>query len=163
MIVRRDDVIATLRLAEDFERAVRQDLVHIHVDRRTRAALDVNIVRLPDGKPAANYSISLYPASHAAFTDKDVCLKAIRMERKLELAMEGERWFDLARWGGDYMSAELKAYIEYEKEYIPKFAAASVLNPARTMLPIPDSQIQTMGNDKDGKPYLVQPSAWNNN
>lgn len=128
---------------------------------RTRAALDVNIVRLPDGKPAANYAIALYPSSHAAFTDKDVCLKAIRMERKLELAMEGERWFDLARWGGDYMSAELKAYIEYEKEYIPKFAAASVLNPARTMLPIPDNQIQTMGDDKDGKPYLVQPSAWN--
>ena len=108
------------------------------------------------------YSISLYPASHAAFTDKDVCLKAIRMERKLELAMEGERWFDLARWGGNYMSAELKAYIEYEKEYIPKFTTTSVLNPARTMLPIPNSQIQTMGNDKNGKPYLVQPSAWNN-
>ena len=40
MIVRRDDVIAALRLTEDFERAVRQDFVHVHVDRCARAALN---------------------------------------------------------------------------------------------------------------------------
>ena len=127
---------------------------------RARAALDVNIVKTADGKPAANYKIAQYPTSHAAFTSKDVCIKAIRMERKLELAMEGERWFDLVRWGGDVMSSELKAYINYEKEYIPKFAAASVLPPEKTMLPVPDDQVLTMGNDESGKPYLVQPDAW---
>ena len=82
------------------------------------------------------------------------------MERKLELAMEGERWFDLVRWGGDVMSSELKAYINYEKEYIPKFAAATALPPTKTMLPVPDDQVLTMGNDESGKPYLVQPDAW---
>ncbi len=127
---------------------------------RTRAALPVNIVKLADGTPAANYKVATYPTSHAAFSSKDVCMKAIRMERKLELAMEGERWFDLARWGGDYMSSELAAYVKYEQKYIPKFAAASVLNPARTMLPIPDDQIRTMGNDENGQPYLVQPAPW---
>lgn len=127
---------------------------------RERAALDVNIVRLPDGQPAANYKIALYPTSHAAYSNKDICMKAIRMERKLELAMEGERWFDLARWGGDYMSKELKAYIDYEQNYIPKFAGASTLSPERTMLPVPDDQILTMGSDESGKPYLVQPDAW---
>lgn len=130
-------------------------------DIRRRAALDCNIVRLEDGTPAANYKIAEYPTSHAAFSNKDVCIKAIRMERKLELAMEGERWFDLVRWGGDYMSAELKAYTNYEQKYIPKFAAASVLAPSRTMLPIPDNQIMTMGNDPEtGTPYLVQPDPW---
>ena len=49
------------------------------------------------------------------------------MERKLELAMEGERWFDLSRWGGDVMASELKAYVDYEKQYISKFAGASNL------------------------------------
>lgn len=127
---------------------------------RARAALDVNIVRLPDGTPAANYKISLYPASHAAFSNKDVCIQAVRMERKLELAMEGERWFDLVRWGGETMAAEVKAYIEYEKNYIPKFAAASLLPAAKTMLPVPDNQVLTMGNDENGQPYLVQPDAW---
>lgn len=127
---------------------------------RERAALDVNIIKLPDGKPAANYKIALYPSSHAAYSNKDICMKAIRMERKLELAMEGERWFDLARWGGDYMSKELKAYTEYEQNHIAKFAGASTLSPERTMLPVPDDQILTMGNDESGKPYLTQPNAW---
>ena len=40
VIVRRDDVIAAFRLADHLERAVRKDFVHIHVDRRARAALD---------------------------------------------------------------------------------------------------------------------------
>ena len=66
---------------------------------RERAANDVNIIKI-EGEPAANYRIGLYPKSHEAYSDKDKCIKAIRMERKLELAMEGQRWFDLARWGG---------------------------------------------------------------
>lgn len=127
---------------------------------RARAALDVNIVKQEDGTPAANYKIAEYPSSHAAYSSKDICIKAVRMERKLELAMEGERWFDLVRWGGDIMSAELKAYIDYEKNYIPKFAAASILPASKTMLPVPDNQVLTMGNDENGKPYLVQPDPW---
>lgn len=127
---------------------------------RARAALEVNIVKLADGTPAANYKIALYPTSHPAFSNRNVCIQAIRMERKLELAMEGERWFDLVRWGGDIMAAELKAYINYEKNYIPKFAAATVLPASKTMLPIPDNQVLTMGNDENGQPYLVQPDPW---
>ncbi|MDR0431356.1 MAG: RagB/SusD family nutrient uptake outer membrane protein [Tannerellaceae bacterium] len=127
---------------------------------RKRASLEVNVVKKEDGTPAANYKIAEYPASHAAFSDKATCVKAIRMERKLELAMEGQRAFDLFRWGGDYMAQELHAYVDYEKQYIPKFAGASKLSSARTMFPIPDGEIQTMGNDESGKPYLVQPDPW---
>lgn len=129
-------------------------------DIRRRAALDVNIVKNADGTPAANYKVAEYPTSHAAFSSKDVCIKAIRMERKLELAMEGQRWFDLARWGGDYMAAELKAYVDYEKQYIPKFAGATYLPASKTMFPVPDQQILDMGNDESGQPYLVQPAPW---
>lgn len=127
---------------------------------RQRAGLEVNIVRMPDGSPAANYKISLYPSTHPAFTDKETCLKAVRMERKLELAMEGERWFDLARWGGDYMEKELREYVNYEKQYIPKFASASPLPAAKTMLPIPENQIQMEGNDEKGTPWLIQAKPW---
>ena len=126
---------------------------------RTRAALPVNIVLL-NGAPAANYKISNYPATHAAFTDKDMCIKAIRMERKLELAMEGLRWFDLARWGGAYMNKELGDYIHFESQFLAKFATASVLPAAKTMFPLPDGQVQTLGLDENGKPYLVQPDPW---
>jgi len=126
---------------------------------RTRAANDVNIIML-DGKPAANYKVAAYPSTHAAFTNKETCIKAIRMERKLELAMEGQRWFDLTRWGGDYMAQQLKDYVDFEKKYIIKFASAQNLPASKTMFPLPDTQIDVMGVDENGKNYLEQPSAW---
>ena len=126
---------------------------------RTRAGLEPNIIKI-NGVPAANYKIATYPTTHAAFTDKATCIKAVRMGRKLELAMEGQRWFDLSRWGGEYMAGAVKDYIDFEKKYLAKFATASYLPAAKTMFPIPDVQIQTMGNDESGKPYLVQPTPW---
>lgn len=144
-------------LANDGDLKGAMDLVN---QIRTRAALPVNVIKNTDGTPAALYKISTYPQSHAAFTDKAACIKAVRMERKLELAMEGQRWFDLQRWGGDIMAAEIKAYVDFEKQYIPKFASASYISSSRTMFPVPDGQIQTMGNDESGVPYLVQPAPW---
>lgn len=144
-------------LANDGDLKGAMDLVN---QIRTRAALPVNVIKNTDGTPAALYKISTYPQSHAAFTDKATCIKAVRMERKLELAMEGQRWFDLQRWGGDIMATEIKAYVDFEKQYIPKFASASYISSSRTMFPVPDGQIQTMGNDESGNPYLVQPAPW---
>ena len=124
---------------------------------------DAAVVSDWDTSERLNYKIAEYPSSHAAFSNKDVCIKAIRMERKLELAMEGERWFDLSRWGGDVMASELKAYVDYEKQYISKFAGASYLSSKKTMLPVPDDEILTLGTDPEtGTPYLVQPEAWRN-
>ena len=40
VVVRGDEVVAAFRLAEEFERAVREHFVHVHVDGRARAALD---------------------------------------------------------------------------------------------------------------------------
>ncbi|HBK32055.1 MAG TPA: RagB/SusD family nutrient uptake outer membrane protein, partial [Porphyromonadaceae bacterium] len=126
---------------------------------RTRAALPVNTIK-SDGKPAANYKIANYPTTHAAFTNKEECIKAVRMERKLELAMEGHRWFDLVRWGGEYMAKTLSDYVDFEKGHISKFATFNKLSANKTMFPLPQTQIQTMGNDENGNPYLVQPDAW---
>ena len=146
-------------LANDGKLSEAMDLVN---KIRARAALPVNIITFADGTPAANYKVSTYPSSHAAFSDKATCIKAIRMERKLELAMEGQRWFDLSRWGGDYMNSEIAAYLNYEQNYIPngKFKNITPLSATKTMLPIPLGQVQTMGNDEDGQPYLVQPDPW---
>ena len=143
-------------LAEDGELSAAMEQVNRI---RERAAHPKNII-MKDGKPAANYLVKPYPASHAAFSDKEICIKAIRMERKLELAMEGQRWFDLSRWGGTYMSKTLKEYVEFEKRFISKFASASVLSPEKTMFPLPDTQVLNMGVKEDGTPYLVQPAPW---
>ncbi len=144
-------------LANDGEISQAMNLVN---QIRTRAALPENIIRLENGTPAADYKISNYPASHAAFSNKDMCVTAVRMERKLELAMEGLRWFDLTRWGGQYMNQELSAYVNFEKQFLAKFQTASILPAAKTTFPLPERQIQTMGLDEDGKPYLEQKGPW---
>jgi hypothetical protein len=144
-------------LANDGELSAAMDYVNRV---RTRAGLNENIILGENGLPAANYKVSTYPASHAAFSNKETCIKAVRMERKLELAMEGQRFFDLSRWGGDYMAQFLGEYVDYERLHIDKFAGASKLTANKTMFPVPQNQIDMMGNDESGQPYLVQPAAW---
>ena len=58
----------------------------------------------------ANYQIGLYPTTGWS---KEDALKALKMERRLELAMEGHRFFDLVRWG-DFKQV-LNDYIAVEK------------------------------------------------
>ncbi len=62
--------------------------------------------------PAANYFIRPYPDGNFASNGKDYALKAIYFERKIELAMEGKRFFDLVRWG--IAQQTLNAYFSYE-------------------------------------------------
>ena len=61
-------------------------------------------------KYAANYKISEYPA--AGWT-QDYARKALRYETRLETAMEGERFFDLVRWG--IASETMNAYFDHER------------------------------------------------
>jgi starch-binding outer membrane protein, SusD/RagB family len=71
---------------------------------RERAAKGCMVM---DGaKTAANYKVGSYTA---AWTDKAVARKAVQFERKLELAMEGHRFFDLVRWG--IADVELNKYL----------------------------------------------------
>lgn len=80
-------------------------------------------------KNAANYKIGLYPAS---VWNQDYARQALRTEMRLEKAMEGERFFDLVRWGiaketmNNYFAAEkdnriyyLNASFETGEEYFP--------------------------------------------
>lgn len=78
---------------------------------RARAANPEGFVKEADGiTPAANYQISQYPS----FPDAEYARKALRMERKLELGMEGHRWFDLNRW--EITVDELTRILDYEKK-----------------------------------------------
>ncbi|MEJ7767910.1 MAG: RagB/SusD family nutrient uptake outer membrane protein [Chitinophagaceae bacterium] len=78
----------------------------------------INRVRARAANPAgfvpnapANYMVASYVAP---FADQATARKAVRFERRLELALEGHRFFDLVRWG---VAAEvLNAYQEVEKD-----------------------------------------------
>ena len=62
-------------------------------------------------KNAANYKIGLYPAE--GWT-QDYARKALRTEMRLEKALEGERYFDLVRWG--VAKEVMTAYFNAEKD-----------------------------------------------
>ncbi|GGH30248.1 RagB/SusD family nutrient uptake outer membrane protein [Dyadobacter endophyticus] len=89
--------------------------------------------------PAANYKIAQYPAGAFAAKGKDGALAAIYFERKLELAMEGHRFFDLSRWG--IAEQTLNAYITFEGKITPDVRGGKFLKNVNEYFPIPQSQI----------------------
>ena len=77
-------------------------------DIRQRAA---NSIDKHIGYAADQCEIALYPASY--FADKESARQCVRWERRLELAMENGRYFDLRRWG--IASETLNAYFASEQ------------------------------------------------
>jgi len=94
--------------------------------------------------PAANYVISTYPSGY--FTGKDIALKAIYFERKLELAMEGHRFFDIVRWGTAQQS--LATYFGYDGKTISDVAGAHFTTGKNEAYPIPQAQIDLESTGK---------------
>ncbi|WP_143304703.1 RagB/SusD family nutrient uptake outer membrane protein [Chitinophaga vietnamensis] len=86
---------------------------------------------------AANYVIKEYPAG--SFSSTAVALKYIYFERKLELATEGHRYFDISRWGvGDVV---MKAFYAYESKITGDLDGATYLKGRNEYFPIPQRQI----------------------
>ncbi len=81
---------------------------------------------------AANYKVSPY----SSFPDANYARKAIQWERRLELAMEGYRFFDLRRWG--LLQTTLAAYATYESK---KLAYVKGIASNDYYYPIPQSEI----------------------
>jgi hypothetical protein len=82
-----------------------------YIDRvRTRAANPGSMVKDASGNPAANYQTKPYVLP---FADQATARKAVRFERRLELAMEGHRFFDLVRW--EIAASVLNTYVTKEK------------------------------------------------
>lgn len=97
--------------------------------------------------PADNYNIGLY----TSFPDKATAVKAIQMERRLELAMEGHRFFDLVRWG--IAATTINAYIAREVNRPLKKGAVFIAG-QHELMPIPQNEIDNM--NADGTKRLTQ-------
>jgi len=71
----------------------------------------------------ADYKVGLYPEQ--GWT-QDYARKAVRTERRLELALEGNRWFDLLRWGNTV--DVMQKYFAKEKQFQKYYQDASISN-----------------------------------
>ncbi|NIG53019.1 RagB/SusD family nutrient uptake outer membrane protein [Chitinophaga sp. Cy-1792] len=97
---------------------------------------------------AANYVINEYPA----FANQAYALKAIKFERKLELATEGHRYFDIGRW--DDGATLMKAFYDYESTITGDLKNAEYKKGRNEYFPVPQRQIDL--SQKAGKPTLSQ-------
>ena len=91
------------------------------------------------GKPAANYKIAVYPS----FTDKETARTAVRFERRIELGMEGYRFYDLVRWGEDV--AAINKYLKYDQVLLPGAFGGATYQAKNALFPLPQAQIDLIG------------------
>jgi hypothetical protein len=117
----------------------------IYVNRvRTRAAAS------PIPGSTATYVVNPY----VVFADQATARKAVRFERKLELAMEGHRFFDLVRWGIAATSINTE-YLPKESALLPNPLGGGVFTANKNeYYPIPTFAI--VQSAKDGTPTLTQ-------
>ena len=105
----------------------------------------------------AKYQIGQYAAT---FPDATYGREAVRTERRLELAMEGQRFFDLRRYGLNYAKSVLDAYIAAEGVAARRlYKAGAEPFIARHMLyAIPGIQIEL--SKTGGQQTLTQNPGW---
>lgn len=89
-------------------------------------------------KPAANYKTEPYPAGHTAFSSIEKARIAVRNEIRLEFATEGQRFFDLRRWGIDV--EVLNDYIQRDVKF-RNFMQGAVYTTKNRYWPIPQAQL----------------------
>ncbi len=80
--------------------------------------------------------------------------KALRHERRVELAMEGHRWFDLVRWegvDGNGLKAHMDAYAAQESEEA-KFHMTEFIANKHELFPIPQEEIQLNSTPMEQNP-----------
>jgi hypothetical protein len=100
--------------------------------------------------PAANYKIGLYDA----FASSDQALDAILFERSLELGLEGNRFFDVVRFGSTYIQKELQNYVEFQSQFTAYLNGVTFNEGIDELAPFNQSAI--INSQINGVPTLTQ-------
>lgn len=124
---------AMIELGTDLEGA--RGLIN-QVRAKAKRSVDSNYTPVDVDPNQVWYLVEEYPQS-SKWT-QDYARKAVRMERRLELAMEGHRWFDLVRWGN--VVEVMNKYYAKEVTYHTYYEGAS-LSQDNVLFPIPQGEV----------------------
>ena len=102
---------------------------------RTRAASSTQMI----GNYPSLYGVKFYIANYKGSYTKEETIKIVKMERRLELGMECERFFDLVRWGE--AATVLNKYFAEERDNCAIYNGAHFTANKDEYLPIPFEQI----------------------
>ena len=115
------------------------------------------------GTNADKYKVAPYPAGY--FSTGTIAMQAIIMENRIELAEEGQRFFDLQRWqlygnpifptpGSNFMTTTLNTYAQIENQWHPaQYPSGLTFTTGKCeYYPIPLQQIQGGKRDRHDQP-----------
>jgi hypothetical protein len=102
---------------------------------RQRAASSTQMI----GSYQNTYGVKMYVTPYKGSYSKDETVKIVKMERRLELAMESERFFDLVRWGD--AATVLNKYYAEEIDNCALYSDAHFTANKGEYLPIPFVQM----------------------
>ena len=118
------------------------------LNQTTEAIALVNQVRERAAGMATNSVVSNYPnkygvhyavGKYSGSYSKDEAMKIVKMERRLELAMECERFFDLVRWGD--AATVINKYYTTESQKMNFLSGSQFTADKNEYLPIPKEQM----------------------
>ncbi|WP_447642882.1 MULTISPECIES: RagB/SusD family nutrient uptake outer membrane protein [Chitinophagaceae] len=106
---------------------------------RARAAASTSMLVDANGNPEGKYYVKPYiDGVNISWTQANA-RKALRFERRLEMAEEGCRFFDLVRWG--VAATEMNNFFAVEKTKWPFLNVGAFTKNKHEYLPIPQNQI----------------------
>jgi len=123
--------------------------------------IDRATIAVPINDASITWAIYRIGPYTTPFADQAAARTAVRYERRLELAMEGQRFFDLRRWG--IAEQVLNGYLNgvaggAEETRLPHLAAAELFTTRHSLFPIPNIQIELSKVGSESR--LTQNTGW---
>ena len=137
-IIRFADVLLWAAECEVEVGSLEQARTYVNMVRQRALSGCTETIDNSTGFPSANYKVGLY---NSTWTDQNYARNAVRFERRLEFAQEGQRFFDLVRWG--IADTYLNAYetIEQTRGVGSVLSGAIFTKGKNEYFPIPQQEI----------------------